>query len=231
MFEFLRRAEVLAQDAAALSYVVNLRAKNMKPLEVQDFKNFARPLNLHPMMLHAFFFVESANSGFMSDGRLIPCPEPHVAYRNISGNRALLAKQYPQLFYPRWINERKLRDRNAWHPYRLSHIDRWDHIIRASAVDFNAGLCGASYGAGQQLGEGYRELGFPSVVALLERLYEGQFAHLEVMIMKLRLGDQLSNLKAGNLKPVIAYYNGPANVPAYLAKYENAIEQKAQLYA
>jgi hypothetical protein len=231
MFEFLKRAQAEAQDAEGLSYVVNLRARNVNPLGVQDFKDFARPLNLHPMALHAFFFVESANSGFMADGRLVPCPEPHVAYRNAKGNRALLAKQYPQLFYKNWVNEAKLKDKKAWHPYRLSHLDRWDHIIRAAEIDFNAGLCGASYGAGQQLGEGYRELGFPSVVALLERLYEGQHAHLEVMIMKLRLGDQLSNLQKGRMEQVIAYYNGPANVPAYLRKYENAIQQKEQLYA
>jgi hypothetical protein len=229
MFEFLKVKLEEAQNAEALSYVVNLRARNMVTLGVQHFKDFSRALNIHPLYLHAFFFVESANSGFMADGRLVPCPEPHVAYRN-SKNGARLAKLHPQLFYRSWVDERKV-DRGEWHPYRLSHIDRWDHIIRAASVDFNAGLCGASYGAGQQLGEDWKALGFASVVDFLEHLYEGQHTHLEVMVRKLRLGDQIANLQAGNFREVVRYYNGSGNVDAYLKKFEAAINQKKVLYA
>ena len=229
MLEFLKRKQKEATDAEALAYVVNLRARSAIRLGVQEFKDFARPLNLHPAVLHAFFFVESANSGFGEDGRLTVLPEPHVAYRKAI-DPVLNSKLHPRLFYRKWVDAKKVK-RGDWHPYRLNHIERWDHIISAAAVDFNAGLCGASYGAGQQLGEDWHRLDFPSVVHFLEHLYEGQHTHLEVMIRKLRLGDQLANLQAGNFKDVVRYYNGSGNVPEYLRRVEAALKQKQVLYA
>lgn len=223
MFEFLRQKQNEAELAHKLAYVTSLRAKTMQRMKVQDFINFANPWNVAPVYLHSLFFVESTNSGFMADGRLVPNPEPHVAYRNSKKSRQLY-RQHPDLFYPNW--------KGMTSPvYRLSYEDRWDHIIRTAAIDFEAGLCGASYGAGQQLGEGWRELGFESVVHLLETLYEGQHTHLEIVMLYLKSRNQIENLRRGDMRPVFAAYNGEDNVPEYMRRFDNAVKQKRHLYA
>jgi hypothetical protein len=233
LLPFLQKAQKEADLAGRISHLVNLRAKSVRPMTEQDFKNFSAPIGVPPVFLHAFFFVESSNSGFTEDGRLTINCEPHVRYRNVKGGKRKanqLYRQAPDLFYPRWINERNV-PRNDFHVYRLSQIDRWDNLIRACEMDFDAAIMGTSFGAGQQLGEGYKMLGFPSPMDLVEYLYEGQHAQLDVMVRYLRVRGQLENLRSGNLRPVIASYNGEDNVPYYMAKFNSALSQKGHLYA
>lgn len=223
MFSFLKKKRDDAALAHQLASIVSLRAGTMQRMKVQDFINFARPWNIPPVYLHALFFIESTNSGFMADGRLTINVEPHVAYRNSKQGKNLY-RQYPDLFYPSW--------RGMTSPvYRLSYEERWDHLIRAAYIDFNAGMCGCSYGAGQQLGEGWKELGFDSVTHLIEVLYEGQHTHLEVMLIFLKAKNQIENLRRGNLREVIRAYNGEDNVPEYMRRFDNALKQKRHLYA
>lgn len=98
-------------------------------------------------------------------------------------------------------------------------------------LDFDAAIMGTSFGAGQQMGEMYRALGFAAPMDLIEYLYEGQHAQLDVMVRTLRVKQVVDDLRAGNFRPVVSAYNGPGNVPVYLAKFANAVEQKRVLYA
>jgi hypothetical protein len=229
VLSFLRQVQTEAGNAAKLARLISLRARTTAKLNVQDFKNFGQASAIPPIYLHAFFFVESANSGFTADGRLTINCEPHVRYRNSSKGRQLY-RQAPDLFYPRWINERNT-PKGDFHVYRLNQLERWDNLARACILDFDAAVMGTSFGAGQQLGEMWRELGFNSVMDLIEHLYQGQGAQLDVMVRCIRVKGQLENLRIGNLRPVIAAYNGEGNVPVYLAKFQNAVQQKQVLYA
>lgn len=229
MFSILRKAQDDAKNQALLARLISLRAGNPRPMAEQDFKDFGARAGIHPVHLHAFFFVESANSGFTEEGRLTICCEPHVRYRN-SKQAKKLYRLAPDLFYPRWIDERKVPGKE-FHVYRLTQPQRWDNLARAAALDFNAAIMGTSYGAGQQLGEGWKELGFASCLDLIEYLYEGQHAHLDVMVRYLRVHGQIDNLNSGDFAPVVKAYNGSGNVAYYQTRLEAAVAQKGSLYA
>lgn len=211
----LKAKEDRAQHQERMAKLVSMRAKSTVRPTKQDWVNAAAALMVDPALLLAVAKKESSGAGFDEAGRLTILYEPHVAYRN-SARGAALFKQAPDLFYRRWIDPAGV-PKSEWHPYRTSQADRWDLLVRAADLDFMAAVSGASYGAFQQLGEGSQKLGFRDPLHLVEHLYEGEQAHLEVFLRYLRVFSLIDALRRGDL---IAF-----------ARYNSSIMAKRIAYA
>ncbi|HPE49162.1 MAG TPA: N-acetylmuramidase domain-containing protein [Hyphomonas sp.] len=193
----LQAKENRALHAERMAKLVSMRAKSTVRPTQQDWVNAAAALMVEPALLLGVAKKESRGAGFDANGRLTILYEPHVAYRN-SARAATFAKQAPDLFYRRWIDPAKV-PKSEWHPYRTSPDERWQLLARAADIDFMAALAGTSFGAFQQLGEGAKQLGFRDPLHLMEHLYEGEQAHLEVFLRYLRVFNLVDALRRGDL--------------------------------
>ena len=135
--------------------------------------------------LHMLLDVEAAGSGFDKTGRPKALYEPHVAYRNSSGEvRAELVRL--GLAYPKWGEK----------PYPA---DSYPRIALAMAVDETVALKAASWGLGQILGENCVAAGFDTPQAMVRAFMDGEAAHLAAMVSFVtaaKLDDDLRALAA-----------------------------------
>jgi len=165
----------------------------------------------------AVFNVESRGSGFGPDGRLTVLYEPHVAYKHAKRPREM-QKTAPDLFYPKWVS---LSDvpKSQPHPYRTTQDERWDMIGRAAKLDFNAAVCGVSWGRFQIMGYWAPKLGFRDPLHMIEHMYEGEENHLDVFLRYCRMDGLMPALRKGDWFAFSRYNSSLTKVrTAYAAK-------------
>ncbi|HAH11220.1 MAG TPA: hypothetical protein DCL54_03865 [Alphaproteobacteria bacterium] len=144
----------------------------------------------------AVYMVESAGSGFNEDGRLTVLYEPHVAYKFAKRPKEAQA-QAPHLFYPKWIDPSRIPKREA-HPYRTSQEERWDMILEAAGIDFDAAVRAVSWGRFQIMGYWAEKLDYDSPMHFIERLYDGEAAHLDAFLRYCRMAGLMTALQRGD---------------------------------
>lgn len=237
MWGYLRRKRELLRDQERVRHLISMRAKDHRGLTRQDFVNFGAALSLRPYLLHAFYAVESAGSGFDSSGRLKILYEPHVVSRNTG--RRLDKMRFPwiwqgqettvRLSYPKWINPARV-PRKDWHPYRENETGQWEMLATTYELEENA-LMGASYGGFQILGENAVPLGYHDPLHMIETMYEGEFAQIEAAIRFLRWKNLFGELQAGNFERIARVWNGSGNVPAFTAKFAQKVDTLRKVYA
>ena len=120
-----------------------------KRLDDIDLPTLGARIGIGEDELHAFLDVETRGSGFDSQGRTIILFEPHVFYRNLSGDKRSRAVR-DGLAYAKWGQA----------PYPK---DSYPRLLKAIAIDETAALKSASYGLGQILGENYKAAGYATV--------------------------------------------------------------------
>ena len=172
-----------------------------------DFKGAARPRSdlQIPVLAHrigvdedtirAVLEVEARGRGFDSQGRPLMLFEPHIFYRQLSGAERTQAVELG-LAYQRW-GER---------PYPR---DSYPRLVQAVAINREAALKSASWGAAQVLGQNHEMLGYVSATAMVASFCEGEDAHIEGMV-RFILGAGLdAHLRRRDWTAFAAGYNGP----------------------
>ena len=144
----------------------------------------------------AVYAVESAGSGFNEDGRLKVLYEPHWAYRHAKRPKEAQA-QAPHLFYPKWIDPSRIPKREP-HVYRTTQDERWDMIIQAASIDFDAALKAVSWGRFQIMGYWAEKLDYDSPMHFVERLYDGEAEHLNAFLRYCRMDNLITPLMRGD---------------------------------
>lgn len=179
-----------------------------KRIEDVDIPRIGSLIGVGEDELHAFMDVEAAGSGFDSQGRPKMLFEPHVFWRNLSGekrSRAVAAG----LAYPKW--------RSGNYPR-----DSYPRLVKAMAIDETAALRSASWGLGQILGENHAMVGYDTVQDMVRAFMEDEEEHLEAIVKFLVAAKLDDNLRAHDWVGVARGYNGPAH-----AKHNYAGRMKA----
>lgn len=144
--------------------------------------------------IHAILDVESAGTGFDASGRPKALYEPHVAYRNSSGQtRARLVES--RLAYPRWGEQ----------PYPR---DSYLRIYAAQQIDETVALKATSWGLGQILGENYAAAGYFTPAAMVKAFCDSEAAQLEGVINFLKFHNLAGALKSHDWVALARGYNG-----------------------
>ena len=172
-----------------------------------DFKGAAKPRSeiRIPLLAHrigvdedtirAVLEVEARDRGFDSQGRPAMLFEPHVFYRQLSGAERSKAVEMG-LAYRSW-GER---------PYPR---DSYPRLAQAVAINQEAALKSASWGASQVLGQNHETLGYVSATAMVASFCDNEDAHIEGMI-RFILGAGLdAHLRRRDWTAFAAGYNGP----------------------
>lgn len=145
--------------------------------------------------LHAFMDVEAAGSGFDAQGRPKMLFEPHVFYRNLSGDQRSRAVK-AGLAYKKW----------GQRPYPR---DSYPRLVKAMDINETAALCAASWGLGQILGENHRLVGYHNPQAMVRAFMEDEENHLEAIVRFLVANGIDDDLRAHRWSVVARVYNGP----------------------
>ena len=165
------------------------------PIGSADVNTVAESMGIEPAKIWAVRDVEASANAF-TDGLPTILFEPHVFSR-------LTDHKYDS-------SNRDLSSR-SWNPklYPGSQSGRWNQLLKASALDVDAALSAASYGAFQILGTNFAVCGYPSVWDFVYAQAQTEKDQL-LAFMDFCNGNKLTPaLKAGNWAAFARGYNGP----------------------
>lgn len=166
-----------------------------KPLDYWDIPKLAHRIDVSEDHLRAFLNVESRSRGFDSSGRPVMLFEPHVFYRNLSGDERDQAVK-AGLAYKKWGHK----------PYPR---DSYPRLMKAVKINLQAALKSASWGSTQVLGENYAMVGYQTPEQMVMRFMDDEEEHVEAMVNYIIATGIVDDLKAERWDVVARVYNGP----------------------
>lgn len=169
-----------------------------KPLDKFDIPILAHRIDVTEDHLQAFLNVESRAQGFDRSGRPVILNEPHVFYRNLSGEeRAKAVKD--GLAYKNWGEK----------AYPKSADERYIWLHRAMAINESAALKSCSWGSTQILGENFSMVGYDTVQEMVLAFMDDEENHVEAMVKFILATGIADDMRDERWATVARVYNGP----------------------
>jgi hypothetical protein len=160
-----------------------------------DIAKAAKFLGCEVAALRAVMAVESRGSGFDAKNRPIILFEPHVFYRNLSGDERQKAIMLG-VAYPKW----------GQRPYPK---DSYPRLELARSVDNEAAFRAVSIGLGQVLGENFRSVGHTSAANMFVAACDSEGEQLMQMARFIKTSRLDESLRRKNWAAFARGYNGP----------------------
>jgi hypothetical protein len=211
--------------------LLSTKPKDRSPLEYDHFRRAAAHQNWNPAVLHALSDVESRGFGFDDDGRLIILVEPHVFSKE---TQHAFDASHPHLSYPKWIRPKQGAPAPRGmekHPYFNSPDERWGMFALQAELDLEAACCAISAGRFQQLGRGWRDLGFGSAEELIRLLWESELQQLAILIRYLLRHNLSRAVKDLDWRALARGYNGSGQVDVYAPRMAERYKARLRYYA
>lgn len=173
----------------------------MKTLTNEQIKDLANKHGIEYAGLKAVVEVEASGKGFIGDVPKI-LYEPHIMYRLLTKKNYItirnnLMKAHPNLCYPRWGTYR----------YGAESIQH-RRLEIASQFNRDTALESCSWGLGQVMGFHWKSLGYESLQAFINDMYESEAKQLEAMIRFIKVNGLLLALKNKDWVKFARGYNG-----------------------
>lgn len=173
----------------------------MKTLTNEQIKDLANKHDIEYAGLKAVVEVEASGKGFIGDVPKI-LYEPHIMHRLLTKKNYItirnnLMKAHPNLCYPRWGTYR----------YGAESIQH-KRLEIASQFNRDTALESCSWGLGQVMGFHWKSLGYESLQAFINDMYESEAKQLEAMIRFIKVNGLLLALKNKDWIKFARGYNG-----------------------
>ena len=173
----------------------------MKTLTNEQIKDLANKHGIEYASLKAVVEVEASGKGFIGDVPKI-LYEPHIMYRLLTKKNYItirnnLMKAHPNLCYPRW----------GTYKYGAESIQH-KRLEIASQFNRDTALESCSWGLGQVMGFHWKSLGYESLQAFINDMYESEAKQLEAMIRFIKVNGLLLALKGKDWVKFARGYNG-----------------------
>ena len=173
----------------------------MKTLTNEQIKDLANKHGIEYAGLKAVVEVEASGKGFIGDVPKI-LYEPHIMHRLLTKKNYItvrnnLMKAHPNLCYPRW----------GTYKYGAESIQH-SRLEIASQFNRDTALESCSWGLGQVMGFHWKSLGYESLQAFINDMYESEAKQLEAMIRFIRVNGLLLALKNKDWVKFARGYNG-----------------------
>lgn len=152
-----------------------------KKLTDFDIPTIGKTIGVGEDEIHAVMDVETRGGGFDNSKRPKMLFEPHIFYRELSGNQRDMAVRMG-LAYPRWK--------------RNYPKDSYPRLLQAMKINLEAALRSASWGLGQVMGFNHQLAGYVSAKAMVASFLNGEKEQLQGMINFIKnthLDDELRN--------------------------------------
>jgi hypothetical protein len=165
-----------------------------------DFARAAKELNVEIAAIRAVAEVESAESGFLPDGRPTVLYEAHIFHANTTGLYAKAVDRHgKRLSSPRW-------DKSL---YGAAGEAQHDRIEDAAKLNWNAAHKAASWGTFQILGRNHKAAGHATIKGFVDAMHSGAAAHLDAFVSYIKTNHLDGALRAKNWASFARGYNGP----------------------
>lgn len=173
----------------------------MKTLTNEQIKDLANKHDIEYAGLKAVVEVEASGKGFIGDVPKI-LYEPHIMHRLLTKKNYItirnnLMKAHPNLCYPRW----------GTYKYGSESIQH-KRLEVASQFNRDTALESCSWGLGQVMGFHWKSLGYESLQAFINDMYESEAKQLEAMIRFIKVNGLLLALKNKDWVKFARGYNG-----------------------
>lgn len=173
----------------------------MKTLTNEQIKDLANKHGIEYAGLKAVVEVEASGKGFIGDVPKI-LYEPHIMHRLLTKKNYItirnnLMKAHPNLCYPRW----------GTYKYGAESIQH-KRLEVASQFNRDTALESCSWGLGQVMGFHWKSLGYESLQAFINDMYESEAKQLEAMIRFIKVNGLLLALKNKDWVKFARGYNG-----------------------
>lgn len=173
----------------------------MKTLTNEQIKDLANKHGIEYAGLKAVVEVEASGKGFIGDVPKI-LYEPHIMHRLLTKKNYItirnnLMKAHPNLCYPRW----------GTYKYGAESIQH-RRLEVASQFNRDTALESCSWGLGQVMGFHWKSLGYESLQAFINDMYESEAKQLEAMIRFIKVNGLLLALKNKDWVKFARGYNG-----------------------
>lgn len=173
----------------------------MKTLTNEQIKDLANKHGIEYAGLKAVVEVEASGKGFIGDVPKI-LYEPHIMYRLLTKKNYItirnnLMKAHPNLCYPRW----------GTYKYGAESVQH-KRLEIASQFNRDTALESCSWGLGQVMGLHWKSLGYESLQAFINDMYESEAKQLEAMIRFIKVNGLLLALKNKDWVKFARGYNG-----------------------
>lgn len=173
----------------------------MKKLTNEQIKQLAIQHGIEYACLKAVVEVEASGDGFIGELPKI-LYEPHIMHRLLTKKNYItirnnLMKAHPNLCYPRW----------GTYKYGAESIQHKRFEI-ASQFNHDTALESCSWGLGQVMGFHWKSLGYESLQAFINDMYESEAKQLEAMIRFIKVNGLLLALKNKDWVKFAKGYNG-----------------------
>lgn len=204
----------------------------MSKIPWKDIEQTAVQLGLEPCVLQAVCDVEANGDGFLADGRPKILFEGHVFWKELTKRRynpeGLLRREdvrqahgdISDILYKNWTKK-----------HYLFNAKEYSRLERAKAINEDAALCSASWGAFQIMGTNYYLCGFDTIQEFVTTMSGGYAGQLEALACFLKVNNLVRPLKAHYWAVFARGYNGPGYAKnCYDLKlrqaYENCVRGK-----
>lgn len=173
----------------------------MKKLTNEQIKQLAIQHGIEYACLKAVVEVEASGDGFIGELPKI-LYEPHIMHRLLTKKNYItirnnLMKAHPNLCYPRW----------GTYKYGAESIQH-KRLEIASQFNHDTALESCSWGLGQVMGFHWKSLGYESLQAFINDMYESEAKQLEAMIRFIKVNGLLLALKNKDWVKFAKGYNG-----------------------
>lgn len=210
-------SKLLASEKSFLQY-------NDKLLSEQDLVDFANLYNLELAAVKAVNEIESSGKGFLINGSPKILFEGHVFWRELQKRKVnpqtLLDESSKDVLYKKWTKNNYLGGTKEY-----LRLEKAANLQDSKQVK-EAAYCSASWGAFQIMGYHYSSLGYESIDAWVNNMYEHEREHLKAFGKFLDVNQLMVHLKDRNWAKFAKGYNGPAyKLNNYDKKLETAYER------
>lgn len=167
-------------------------------LTEKDYQDAAKELGCDVAVIKAVVEVEAPKGGFTAEGIPVGLFEAHYFSRLTGG---IYDKSHPHLSSPEWNRE-----------LYGNQKEELERLEEASQLNRKAALQSFSWGKFQVMGENWRRLGYESLQAFVNAMYESERAHLDAFIRYCKYHHLEDELQSHNFGSFALKYNGPAAV-------------------
>lgn len=149
--------------------------------------------------IKAVHFVESKGAAFFADGFPSILFERHKFWKHADkSKRAEWRERFPSICNP------KATPRDGYGTHHEQRIK----FNQAFELDKNAAMMACSWGAFQELGENFEDLGFETVGAFVDKMKESEMAQLEIFVRSIKHRGLADELRRRDWAGFARNYNG-----------------------
>jgi peptidoglycan hydrolase-like protein with peptidoglycan-binding domain len=186
------------------------------PLQAIDVQNAANALSTTPAHVRTVRDVEAAGAGFVN-GLPKVLFEGHI-FSKLTGHK--FDARHPAISYPHWDRTKYPKTQDA----------RFGQILDAVALDVDAALSAASYGAFQILGENHKACGYATPLDFVLAMCQTEGAQLIAFVNFLKTNRLDAALRENRWSDFARGYNGSAYAQNhYDVKLANAFAKESRV--